>query len=100
MSSEDEEYEEAVAFMRSVLVTAVASGWLRPVAHGYCWQCNTEGPVLDVMSHQVPDGAPSQPPRCEECFIESGLTVMSDPDAMSAIIDKSITDWLNDNGAA
>lgn len=100
MSTEDDDLEAAIAFMRLVLTDAVEEGWLRPVAHGYCWDCDTEGPVLEVMTHSVPGNPPSQPPRCEDCFVESGLGVLSDPEVMDSIIRRSITDWLDGNGPA
>lgn len=99
MSTEDENFEAAVSLMRLILVDAVQSGWLRSVAHGYCWYCNTEGPVLEVMTHEVPGNPPSQPPRCESCFMDSGLTVLSDPDVMESLVRKSIADWLDGDEA-
>ena len=100
MSNEDEEMQQATAFMRDVVVDAIDQGWLRPIPHGYCWYCQTEGPVLDVMAHKVPGDPPSQPPRCEDCFIEAGLSVLSDPEIMNSLLERSdsIEDWLGDDG--
>lgn len=42
---------------------AIESHWLQPIPHGYCFSCDTEAIVYDVLI------GPSQPPRCASCFI-------------------------------
>ena len=86
----------AVAFMQAVLSDAIEEGWLRIIPHGYCWYCQQEKQVLEVMNHKVPGEPPSQPPRCEDCFIDSGLAVMSDPVIMNSLLERSgsVEEWL------
>ena len=64
-----------------VIDLACEMGWLKPVEHGYCFYCNTEKAVYDIIMRD----APTQPPRCESCFIEAAQIMASDPETVKQI---------------
>ena len=61
--------------IRDALHEAVKRGWVVPVEHGYCFTCSTEGPVFEITARE----APTQPAKCEGCFVAQALTVIADP---------------------
>ena len=63
MIFEDPEFLETA--MEAAILRAVEIGWHSPVDHGFCCNCEIEKPVFDVIARD----APSQPPRCMECFV-------------------------------
>ena len=69
---------------RKALLDAVEARWLRPIEHGYCFYCASEGPVFEVIARD----APAQPPRCEQCFISQGFALMEDDKAMAELMEE------------
>jgi hypothetical protein len=69
------------ADMLNALNEAVEMGWLQRVDRGYCFACNQEKPVYDVLM----DNAPVQPPRCCECYYGYAQEVMADPEGVARI---------------
>lgn len=60
--------------IRLAVIRAVDLGWLELVNHGFCFYCNAEKPVFDVVTTD----APVQPPRCMECFISMSEKILQD----------------------
>jgi hypothetical protein len=53
---------------------SIEVGWLVPIPHGYCFSCEHETIVYDVLI------GPAQPPRCGSCFITSMIAHAADPE--------------------
>lgn len=69
---------------------AIGSRWLQPIPHGYCFSCDVETIVYDVLI------GPSQPPRCASCFISAmiGEAGGDPPDDVS----HDLINWFLDDG--
>lgn len=67
---------------------AVDLGWLAPVDHGFCFSCNEEKAVYEV----VMEGAPVQPPKCSTCFFTlAHQAITADPQRWLTIRSDDLT---------
>lgn len=66
--------ESAQDSIRLAVIRAVEIGWLEPIEHGFCFYCNSEKPVFDVIANE----APVQPPRCMDCFVSMSERILQD----------------------
>jgi hypothetical protein len=69
---------------KMALLNAVKARWLRPIEHGYCFHCNKEGAVFEVIAQD----APAQPPRCEQCFIKQAFNLLENDRTVSGLMQK------------
>lgn len=73
----EEEYDQFVLDMRQALRDAQERKWLGQERHGYCFWCNKETLVFEVIA----ENSPPQPPKCEQCFIHGAIEFLESPDA-------------------
>lgn len=81
-------YEEFIFNMKLAIRSAQDRKWLGEQRHGYCFTCNQEKLVFDVIAKN----SPIQPPKCEDCFMDGAIAFLENPDA-----DEKIKELL-DNG--
>jgi hypothetical protein len=77
----DEMQNQFLLDMKRALIDAQERKWLGQQRHGYCFTCERETLVYDVIA----EGSPVQPPKCEECFIDGAIDFLESPRASGLI---------------
>jgi hypothetical protein len=77
----DEMQDQFLLDMKLALIDAQERKWLGAPRHGYCFTCEQETLVYEVIA----EGSPVQPPKCEECFIDGAVAFLESPDAPQLI---------------
>ena len=77
----DEMQDQFLLDMKRALVDAQERKWLGAQRHGYCFTCEQETLVYDVIA----EDSPVQPPKCEECFIDGAIDFLESPNAPQLI---------------
>ena len=79
--SENELEQMFMLDMKEALRRATEKKWLGKERHGYCFSCGKETLVFDIIA----EGSPVQPPKCENCFIDSAIAFLESPKAKKLI---------------